>query len=145
MRALLFTILVSFNLVACVTGDNDQDVPDELAAGQIDQDMDAVVDPAHVSEQIQPSRKVPAGSTQTKLQTKEQALPAYESDVPAFKQDRDVPGVDGKRVRDEMPTYQQDSNLPADELEQDSDYEQLEQDELHGKVIDENLPAIQRR
>ena len=144
MRALLFTVLVSFNLVACVTGDNEQDVPDELAAG-IDQDMDAVVDPSHVSEQIQPSRQVPAGATQAKFQTKEQALPAYESDIPAFKQDRDVPGVDGKRVRDEMPSYEQDSNLPADELEQASDYEQLEQDELHGKVIDETLPAIQRR
>lgn len=38
MRALLLSVLVSFNLVACVAGDNEDDLLDEeLPAGQVDQ------------------------------------------------------------------------------------------------------------
>lgn len=126
MRALLFTVLVSFNLVACVTGDNE--AGDEMPPGVISAaeangvaDLDDV---AGEDAQLRPSREVPAtpGTIETQ-QTHKQ------------------PKATGPELQ---PANQLPELVTDDELEQlDNDpLEQIDQDELHGKQIDEDLPVL---
>ena len=123
MRALLFTVLVSFNLVACVTGDNadDMDMPvGEITAAQQDDMVD--VNAADEEAQIRGESQVPG------------------TNGPANKQEPRVPSTNGQIVQDgQLPKIVEDTAL---ETLTDEQLEQLDQDELHGKQIDANLPAL---
>ncbi|MDQ3333995.1 MAG: hypothetical protein M4D80_02455 [Myxococcota bacterium] len=124
MRALLFTVLVSFNLVACVTGDNAEDM--DMPVGEITaapQDDMVEQDVADEDAQLRPNRELPStGGAQLEKAAR-------------------VPGTNG-------PSLQQDGQLPkivedtALETLSDEELEQLEQDHLHGKQIDANLPVL---
>jgi hypothetical protein len=129
MRALLFSVLVSFNLVACVTGDNegeDLEMPTgEITAAQPSSTVD-LDDVAAEDAQIRPAREVPATPNQIK--------PATAHQQPS------VPGSVLEPVG-QLPKLQPDV---ATEQMDNEPLEQIDQDELHGKVIDKDLPALQQ-
>nr|MBA3502192.1 hypothetical protein [Deltaproteobacteria bacterium] len=117
-------VLVSFNLVACVTGDNAEDM--DMPVGEITaapQDDMVEQDVADEDAQLRPNRELPStGGAQLEKAAR-------------------VPGTNG-------PSLQQDGQLPkivedtALETLSDEELEQLEQDHLHGKQIDANLPVL---
>jgi hypothetical protein len=139
MRALLFTVLVSFNLVACVTGDNDaeENPPGEITAAPVGEDLAADLDnvadlsagravPTTASQGMQQPLPTAAGGAQHELKQELLKPPGGASQtVPTL----DVPSI-------ETQQHVVDQELSAEELQQ------IEQDELHGKVLNGDLPEI---
>ena len=172
MRSLLFTILVSFNLVACVTGDNAEDI--DMPVGEITAGSQEDVIDGDVSDEDAQVRSDKERPTPSAAQAIEQAPSAKQQTAtvggePAIEQTlekrpvrdgRDVPETNGQleqTVREVPSTggqLEQDGQLPRlvedTALETLSD-EELMQLELEGRIlpakhqgveIDADLPGM---
>ena len=161
MRALLFTVLVSFNLIACVTGDNaeDMDMPTgEITAAQQDDLVDQDVSDEDAQIRSDRERPMPAHELEQSASAQQQtagasgAEPAIEAvlEKRPVRGDREVPTTDGQLEQDgQLPKLVEDTAL--DTLT-DEELLQLEQDgrilpakykvEINGKQIDADLPAM---
>jgi hypothetical protein len=151
MRALLFTVLVSFNLVACVTGDNaddtNMDMPvGEITAAQQDDMVDQDVSDEDAQIRSDRERAVPANEIDQSASAKEQtATPA--GTQPAIEavlekrpvRDSELPGVNG-------PSLQQDAHVPTTDgqLEQDGQLPRIIEDTELETLTDEELLQLEQ-
>jgi hypothetical protein len=136
MRSFLFTVLVSINLVACVTGDNadDMDMPvGEITAASQDDLVDR--DVSDEDAQVRSDRERPAPST---AQTIEQGASVKQQTATVDGSQPEIDAALTKRpVRDEREVPATGGQLEQDTSDVPSTGGQLEQDGALPRIVED--------